>query len=279
MDSQYKTIHPVKYLQDHLAQNVRPDGRQFLSFRPISVNISSITHADSSAIFKIGNTTVVCAIKAELATPKADSPECGYIVPNIELPPLCSPKFRPGPPSDQAQVSIKLLDNILRNAAAIDLKDLCICKSKVAWVLYCDLVCINYDGSVIDACVGALTATLSTLTLPEIQYNVETGNVSVNSTKRIRFPVKALPISVTFAVFDDQLLIADPTDDEESLCLGRLTIVMNEEKICYIHKPGGIPISQDLFLKSLNKCKRRVELVRSLIDAAISSIKQEALHT
>ncbi|XP_076751019.1 exosome complex component RRP43 isoform X2 [Xylocopa sonorina] len=260
MDSQYKTIHPVKYLQDHLAQNVRPDGRQFLSFRPISINISSITHADSSAIFKIGNTTVVCAIKAELATPKAESPECGYIVPNIELPPLCSPKFRPGPPSDQAQ-------------------DLCICKSKLAWVLYCDLVCINYDGSVIDACIGALTATLSTLTLPEIQYNVETGNVSVNSMKRIRFPVKALPVSVTFAVFDDQLLIADPTDDEESLCLGRLTIVTNEDKICYIHKPGGIPISQDLFLKSLNKCKKRVELVRSLIDAAISSIKQKALQT
>ncbi|XP_043577944.1 exosome complex component RRP43-like isoform X2 [Bombus pyrosoma] len=250
MDSQYKIIHPVKYLQDHLAQDIRPDGRQFLSFRPISVNISSITHADSSAIFKIGNTTVVCGIKAELAAPKAESPECGYIVPNIELPPLCSPKFRPGPPSDQAQ-------------------------GKLVWVLYCDLVCINYDGSIIDACIGALTATLSTLTLPETLYNVETGRVSVNSTKRIRFLVKALPVSITFAIFNDQLLVADPTDDEESLCLGRLTIVMNEEKICCIHKPGGISISQDLFLKSLSKCKKRAELIRSLIDAAISTIKQE----
>ncbi|CAK9830963.1 Exosome complex component RRP43 [Anthophora retusa] len=276
MDSQYKTIHPVKYLQDHLAQDVRPDGRQFLSFRPISVNISSITHADSSAIFKIGNTTIVCGIKAELATPKAEFPEFGYIVPNIELPPLCSPKFRPGPPSDQAQVITKLVENILRNSAIIDLKDLCICKGKLVWVLYCDLVCINYDGSVIDACIGALTATLNTLTLPEVLYNLETENVSVHSTKRIPFPVKASPVSVTFAVFDDQLLIADPTDDEESLCLGKLTIVMNEEKICCIHKPGGIPISQDLFLRSLNKCKKRAELVRSLIDAAISSNVQVA---
>ncbi|XP_060822604.1 exosome complex component RRP43-like [Bombus pascuorum] len=275
MDSQYKIIHPVKYLQDHLAQDIRPDGRQFLSFRPISVNISSITHADSSAIFKIGNTTVVCGIKAELAAPKAESPECGYIVPNIELPPLCSPKFRPGPPSDQAQVITKLVENILRNSAAIDLKDLCVYKGKLVWVLYCDLVCINYDGSIIDACIGALTATLSTLTLPETLYNVETGRVSVNSTKKIRFLVKALPVSITFAIFNDQLLVADPTDDEESLCLGRLTIVMNEEKICCIHKPGGIPISQDLFSKSLSKCKKRAELIRSLIDAAISTIKQD----
>lgn len=30
------------------------------------------------------------------------------------------------------------------------------------WVLYCDLLCINYDGSIIDACIGALTAALST---------------------------------------------------------------------------------------------------------------------
>ncbi|KAG6797182.1 exosome complex component RRP43 [Apis mellifera caucasica] len=278
MDSQYKIIHPVKYLQDHLAQDVRPDGRQFLSFRPISVNISSITHADSSAIFKIGNTTIVCGIKSELAVPKAESPECGYIVPNIELPPLCSPKFRPGPPSDQAQVITKLVENILRNSAAIDLKELCVYKGKLVWVLYCDLVCINYDGSIIDACIGALTATLNTLTLPEIFYNVETGHVSINSTKRIRFPIKALPVSITFAIFDNQLLIADPTDDEESLCLGKLTIVMNEEKICCIHKPGGIPISQDIFLKSLIKSKKRAELVRSLIDSAISTMKQEVLN-
>ncbi|XP_076244440.1 exosome complex component RRP43 isoform X2 [Calliopsis andreniformis] len=268
-------IHPVKYLQDHLAQEVRPDGRQFLSFRPISVNISSITHADSSSIFKIGGTTVVCGIKAELAEPKIESPECGYIIPNVELSPLCSPKFRPGPPSDQAQIISKTIENILRNSATVDLKDLCIHKGKIAWVLYCDLLCINYDGSVIDACIGALSAALSTLTLPETLYNEATGNTTVHSMKRIQFPIKTLPVSITFAIFDDQLLIADPTDEEESLCLGRLTIVMDEEKICCIHKPGGIPISHDLFLKSLMKSKHRAELVRRVIHTAISSAKQE----
>ncbi|XP_076178085.1 exosome complex component RRP43 [Ptiloglossa arizonensis] len=277
MDTQYKIIHPVKYLQDHLTQGIRPDGRQFLSFRPISVNISSITHADSSSIFKIGNTTVVCGIKAELATPKTEFNECGYIIPNIELSPLCSPKFRPGPPSDQAQVISKTIENILKNSAAVDLKDLCICKGKLVWVLYCDLLCINYDGSVIDACIGALTGALNTLCLPEIVYNVTTENIFVHSTKKIQFPIKALPVSITFAVFDDQLLIADPTDEEESLCLGRLTIVMNEEKICCVHKPGGIPISHNLFSKCLAKSKKRAELVRSLINTATLSTKEKEL--
>lgn len=274
MDSQYKIIHPVKYLHDHLAQDVRPDGRQFLSFRPISVNVSSITQADSSAVFKIGNTTVICGIKAELAAPKADTPNCGYIVPNVELPGLCSPKFRPGPPSEKAQVISKLIENILINSAAVDLRDLCICEDKLVWVLYCDLLCINYDGAVIDACTGALATALKALTLPQVIHDPGSGQTSVKDENRVPFPVKTLPVSITFAIFDKQLLIADPTDDEESLSLGTLSIILDEEAICYIHKPGGIPVSQDLFIESLAKSKRRANLIRSLINTAISSVKK-----
>lgn len=101
----------------------------------------------------------------ELATPKADIPDHGYIVPNVELSPLCSSKFRPGPPSEQAQVLSKLIDIVLNNSRALDLKDLCICKNKLVWVLYCDILCLNYNGSVIDACIGAMIAALKTCKL------------------------------------------------------------------------------------------------------------------
>ncbi|XP_014483494.1 PREDICTED: exosome complex component RRP43-like [Dinoponera quadriceps] len=276
MDIQYKMIHPVKYLQDHSVQDIRPDGRKFLSFRPISINISSIVQADGSAIFKLGNTTVVCGIKAELTTPKIDTPECGYIVPNVELPPLCSPKFRPGPPSEQAQVISKLIDIILRNSTALDLTDLCICKRKLVWVLYCDILCLNYNGSVIDACTGALTAALKTLTLPVVNYNSETGVIVVHPKKRKPFVMRTLPVSTSFAMFEKQMLIADPTDEEESLSLGRLSIVIDsEEEICYVHKLGGVPISQNLFSKAVEIAKNRASLVRSLIHAAISTLKVE----
>ncbi|XP_043685912.1 exosome complex component RRP43-like [Vespula pensylvanica] len=275
MDSQYKIIHPVKHLHDHLAQDVRPDGRQFLSFRPISVNVSSVTRADGSAVFKIGNTTVICGIKAELTKPKVETPDCGYIVPNVELSPLCSPKFHPGPPTEEAQVMSKLIDNILMNSAAVDLKNLCIYKTKLVWVLYCDLLCINYDGAVIDACVGALTTALKCLTLPQIIYDPSNGNINVERKIKFRFPVKALPVSTTFAIFDGQLLIADPTNDEERLSLGKLIIVSDEEAICCIHKPGGIPVSQDLFIKGLAKSKQRADVVRTLINTAILTIEEK----
>lgn len=275
MDSQYKTIHPVKYLEDHFTQGIRPDGRDFLAFRPISINISSIQHADGSAIFKIGNTTVVCGIKAELATPTTETPEHGYIIPNVELSPMCSPKFRPGPPSDQAQVISKLIENILISSRAVNLNDLCISKGKLVWVLYCDLLCVNYDGSVIDACIGALTAALKSLTLPETIYNTETSVVTVQPETRIPFAMRSMPVSTTFAIFNDDTLVADPTDDEESLSLARLSIVMDDEKICCIHKPGGVPISRQMLGKSMAKSKARAKLVRSLMLAAASTIETE----
>ncbi|XP_029667663.1 exosome complex component RRP43-like isoform X1 [Formica exsecta] len=273
MDLQYKTIHPVKYLQDHLEQGSRPDGRKFLSFRPVSINVSSIIQADSSAIFKLGDTSAVCGIKAELAIPRADIPDHGYLVPNIELSPLCSSKFRPGPPSEQAQVLSKSIDIILSNSRALDLKDLCICKNKLVWVLYCDILCLNFNGSVIDACIGAVIAALKTLTLPEVNYNNETGIIVVHPENRKAFPVRTFPVSASFAIFEKQLLLADPSDDEEVLSSARFFIVMDdEEEICYIHKPGGIAISQNLLCKGLEMTKIRAKLVRSVINAAISTL-------
>ena len=42
----------------------------------------------------------------------------------------------------------------------IDPSNLCIKSGKLAWILYCDLMCLNYDGNIIDASVTALCASL-----------------------------------------------------------------------------------------------------------------------
>lgn len=81
---------------------------------------------------------------------------------NVELPPLCSSKLRPGPPSDLAQVTSTIVSDIINNSKFVDLKYLCIAQGKLAWVVYCDLICINNDGSLVDACIIALLASLKT---------------------------------------------------------------------------------------------------------------------
>lgn len=62
--SRCRAIHPIKYYRNYTEHNIRPDGRVFEAFRPIRINVKSIGTADGSAIVKLGNTTVICGIKA-----------------------------------------------------------------------------------------------------------------------------------------------------------------------------------------------------------------------
>lgn len=150
----------------------------------------------------MGKTTVVCGIKAELADPKAAAPEQGFIVPNIELLPLCASKFRPGAPTEEAQVIGSTLDTILTSSKCCNLKKLCIAKDKLAWVLYCDVICLNYDGSVLDAAVIALMAALRSLTLPVVAYNIELHSYKVEHENRYKvFDLDEIPVCSTFICF------------------------------------------------------------------------------
>lgn len=47
-----------------MKNGIRPDGRTFDKTRSIMLNVKSIPNADGSAICKIGQTTVICGVKA-----------------------------------------------------------------------------------------------------------------------------------------------------------------------------------------------------------------------
>jgi len=104
-------------------------------------------------------------------------------VPNVDLPAICHLQFRPGPPSDQAQVlseqlfetlmsyvflapeNLSMLDTLYHHfytsrAKMIPLQTLVICSGKAVWTLYVDATCINYDGNVFDATLIAMVSAL-----------------------------------------------------------------------------------------------------------------------
>ena len=151
----FQRLHPRAYLERFLAEGIRPDGREDDGWRNVSVNtglarlispqsrltvcywtnIGSITTADGSALVRVGDTTIVCGIKAEIAEPDLARPDQGFIgqaywpvpsrciflstystmnsVPNLDLPAICSPRFKPGPPGDEAQVLSERLNEVI----------------------------------------------------------------------------------------------------------------------------------------------------------------------
>ncbi|CAG9792015.1 unnamed protein product [Diatraea saccharalis] len=273
----YKLIHPLKYFNDYISREIRPDGRKFHECRNIKLNVNSLKTAEASAVVKCGNTTVVCGIQLELASPKAEEPDFGYLVTNLELPALCSSKYRPGPPSDHAQVTNYLVSNIIVNSKCIDLKDLCIVPDKLAWVLYCDMVCLDNDGSLVDACIIALISSLKTLRLPTVTYDAETEDINVDPDIRTPLKVYGLPVATSFSVYklpERDILITDPSIYEEEMCGGigsNFIVCSNQSLLCGTQKFGGSNLPPESQEEALKISRDRANVVEKVIETCLAN--------
>ena len=74
----------------------------------------------------------------------------GYIVPNIELSGLCHSQFKPGPPSDEAQVVSQFLLEVILNSKLLSPKDLVVVQGKLVWAVYIDLVSLLFPKHFFD---------------------------------------------------------------------------------------------------------------------------------
>lgn len=168
----------------------------------------------------------------------------------------------------------QFIADVIENSQIIQKEDLCISPGKLAWVLYCDLICLDYDGNILDACTFALLAALKNVQLPEVTINEETALAEVNLKKKSYLNIRTHPVATSFAVFDDTLLIVDPTGEEEHLATGTLTIVMDEEgKLCCLHKPGGSGLTGAKLQDCMSRAVTRHKEVKKLMDEVIKSMK------
>lgn len=227
MSTDYKTLQPKEYYEHFLKYDVRPDEREMNAFRSASVAVGSISTANGSALVKLDKTIVLCGIKAELSNPLDDEPTKGFIVPNVDLPSLCSSRFRPGPPTPQAQIYSQQLLDIIKHSGCISAEDLCIVKGKLCWCLFIDVTCLNYDGGILDASVISVMAALKNTKIPEISVSNEDGSIIVGDDQK-SLEVNNLAFSATFTLFNNTVL-SDPTSEEENLAEGIITLFMHED--------------------------------------------------
>jgi exosome complex RNA-binding protein Rrp42 (RNase PH superfamily) len=106
----------------------------------------------------------------------------------------------------------------------IPLESLCIEEGKAVWVLYCDVVCINYDGNALDASIFALMTALSNgelgfashitahfeflgleqfnlvVRLPKAEY--DDGIVRASAERLIKLDLPRFPFGASFIMFD-----------------------------------------------------------------------------
>lgn len=140
--------------------------------------------------------------------------------------------------------------------------------------LHAELIVIDYEGSVFDACNLAFLGSLLNLRIPS--YSLKDDELVVDYG--IPFPLALLveqsrkltlsevPISVTFGFFDD-FEVMDPNVFEEDLIDDTFSVILGmNNRILSIIKPGGKCVSDEILNSLCDKAKDRYNHLYSVIE-------------
>ena len=224
------------------AQGKRLDGRELEEYRsPINVDLNISWTAEGSSRVQIGETVVIAGVKLSIEKPYNDTPDEGGITVNAELTPLSSSEYESGPPGTKSIELARVIDRGIREAKAIDLKNLCIEAGEKAWFVTVDIITINDAGNLFDASGIAVLAALKTAHYPVVDSNTGAINYKEKTTETIRLNKE--PVSATVYKINGKFLV-DPTIQEEKSADARLTIASDKKgTISAIQKGGDAPLS------------------------------------
>lgn len=166
----------------------------------------------------------------------------------------------------QAMLS-QLMQDIIIESQCIKEEDLCIKENDLVWVLYIDLICLNNDGNVQDACCLAMLSALKSLKLYEITYDEE-ENKPVVTYPLVYKPLKLYsePICTTLFSLEDKILLSDPNKQEEEFMRTFLIIcTLDDKKLCMVKKLGGMGLTTEQMSLCIEKAlKNGVQMRKNL---------------
>lgn len=222
-------LEPREYYKKWMEQYypTRPDQRHALAYRPLSIVGGTIGTAEASATVRLGDTTVIGAIKLEVAEPHVARPDEGFLVTNVTLGAGCSPAVRAGPPSERAQMLSNRMANLLRRLDLLDLGGALVIEArKLVWVLHLDALVLSDAGNLHDAIWLALMAALRQCRLPVVRMDSDTGLIYWDPQTTRPLPLRRLLLPLSFGVLrgegntedaGKESLIADPSEKEEPI--------------------------------------------------------------
>ncbi|XP_055389086.1 uncharacterized protein LOC129618344 [Condylostylus longicornis] len=285
MDSVFQRIQPSEYCKRFLEFQIRPDGRHLGEVRDVRVMKNVLKESPSvigSSIVSAGHSRFLAAVTAEIAPPVLSAPKAGKIVVNLEFPKTCGALDVNRDAGEDiaslaAQTSVSLC-HIFSSQEVIDLKQFCVKEGNAVWVLYVNIICLEYDGNATDWSICSAAAALEDSVLPAIVWdpkhqwwrisddNDESDNKDELETQKTentfwesrRVVLTARPLSVTLAKLLETYWIVDPSMDETQL--GELITIWRATKAdptdatsnqLHFLRPGGSALEVQRLLHSL----------------------------
>lgn len=257
----FARLHPTTYLARFLDNSIRPDGRSFESFRDKSIGVSTIETAQGSAIVRTGNSTIIAGVKAELIdisdeddvkqTTEMDGEreddlqterqksrrsiglgpiEKRSLIVGVDLTPMSSARFKSGPPGEEAQVLSSRLMRAFDVCPPFFADSLNIQGTSFRWCLFVDLVCLSYDGNLLDACMMATNAALKDTKLPNTSFD-DIGIVCSSEPSNANLlSLHSCPQTFSFGVIEGKHLLSDPNAFEGTMISASIVITLDATK-------------------------------------------------
>lgn len=249
-------------------ENKRMDHRPLNDFRqPIKIETDISWTAEGSAKVQIGKTIVMAGVKLSIEKPYNDTPDEGGIMVNAELTPLSSPEYEPGPPGEKSIELARVVDRGIREAKAIDLKQLCIVPGEKAWFVIVDIITVNDDGNLFDVAGLAVLTALKAAKFPVVDE--ETGAIDYKQKTDKPLPLTKEPLPITVYKVCGNLLI-DPTREEENTYDARLTVASDSDgTISALQKGGSIPLTIDEISKMIDLALEKAKFLREELNKAL----------
>lgn len=263
MDAElFQKFHPEEYYRRFLTGGVRPDGRSLHDRRKVQLQRRTFTSADGSASGRLGRSKFAAGVRAEVATAVPEVPAIGKIVVSVEFPALCSASFRDNRKASSLGTTLsKSLNDVLNDPAVFDVDQLQIREQEAYWILYVDILCLNFDGNAFDLCLLTAVAALEDTVLPALTFDVAAeryqaaGSAETDLAAAARSLVLLVrPLPVTFAQLLSEKWVVDPSAEEEALGSVVSLCLLGESWAVY-HEGGGRVVTEN-FLAELMPAAR-----------------------
>lgn len=255
MAEEFRVLRPHEYHRHLISKGQRADGRRLDEVREVKLETDAIRTADSSSLVKLGNTSLVCGCTTRLVQIQEKNEDNEEINIRIELPPICS-----SPTGHKTQLTEHLLTKTLKDIIdytnCIDRDSLHIKEADCYWSVDIEVICLNYDGSLIDAAMIAVLSALKSLKLSSESHNIHDRRVELNS----------IPICTSFASIGDNI-ICDPNLEEETVAGSTFAITIIPALKTYFHisKIGGKSLSNSELFKCIQVAKSRAGVFKGQI--------------
>ena len=256
------TLINYDFQKELISKGKREDGRGLTDYRDFSAEVGIIENGNGSARVKLGDTEIIAGVKFSVGTPYPDSPDEGMFMVSMDLNPLSSPDYEPGPPKPAAIEISRVVDRAIRESKTLDFKDLSIVEGEAAWMCSIDIYPINADGNLYDAAVIAAYLALKDAKFPELDKD----NKPLHETRTKKgLKLHNIPMMVSFAKIGDSLIV-DPTRREEQIMEDRIHIgTIDNGNICAMQKGGLKPLTNDELLKAVDMAIAKGKDLRKLL--------------